>query len=289
MQYQITSVIGSGTYCSVHNIAREPDLVAKVYTCKPGEFCIDEDVVIRELVILQRLKGHPNIASMHDVVMDPCRVVLVMPRYPGTFVAETYVNQPQKRRAIAQQVLHAVRFMHDQGIIHRDLKPCNILLSNEGHAVVCDFNLSIQQGIAITDDNTYEISASTLWWRAPEVLLTDTVYDCGVDVWSVGVILLTMCMGVHPMKSGSDIGQLFLTYKVLGTPGSANIWPEAKAMTHYSDAHPQWNRPALPGMIQGLSAAEQDILKHMVAYPRQRKTAGWLMKHPYFQNSEQKT
>ena len=285
MEYQTTSVIGSGTYCRVYNIARKPDLVAKVYISQTGEFCIDEDFLIRELVIMQRLKGHPNIASIHDIVMDLRHVMLIMPRYPGIFVAETYLNQRIERRRIAKQVLDAIRFMHDQGIMHRDLKPCNILLSDEGNAVVCDFNLSIQQGLCIAEDQTYALSASTLWWRAPEVLLTDTIYDCGVDVWSMGIILITMFLGLHPAKGGSEIHQLFLTYKLMGTPGGSEIWPEAKAMSHYSDDHPQWSKPLLPCMIQGLSADEQDIIQHMVAYPGRRKTARWLLSHAYFRDA----
>ena len=36
----------------------------------------------------------------------------------------------------------------------------------------------------------------TLWYRPPDILLGDTNYDYAIDMWSVGVILAEMMMGM---------------------------------------------------------------------------------------------
>ena len=59
-------------------------------------------------------------------------------------------------------------------IIHRDIKPENILVSGEGTLKLCDFGFSRTLVEPTTDDLTEYVA--TRWYRAPELLLTDTNY-----------------------------------------------------------------------------------------------------------------
>jgi serine/threonine protein kinase len=51
---------------------------------------------------------------------------------------------------------------------------------------IADFGLSRK----FRDEGKYTNKMVTLWYRAPELLLGVTDYDCSVDVWSVGYVEL---------------------------------------------------------------------------------------------------
>lgn len=36
----------------------------------------------------------------------------------------------------------AIRYLHQESVVHRDIKPDNILLDEEGHAHLSDFNIA---------------------------------------------------------------------------------------------------------------------------------------------------
>ena len=282
--YRTTTKIGSGTYSKVFKLEGHPDLVGKLYTseCK-NEPCIDEDFLLRELILLKRLGSHPRIVALHDVELSTHRVLLVLPKYPSVLKPHFYADRPAERKKIAKQLMDAVAHIHTHGVIHRDLKPDNILVDAQGDIVICDFNLAIQQGMDITKPKNYAEKAATLWWRAPEVLLTETLYDYKVDIWSVGVLLMSMCIERVVLRGTSEFDQLLKTYQLLGTPGSADVWPEARELPNFSKVLPQWRTPTLPVLLKDLEPSERSIVTHMVTYVDKRKSALWLLTHPYFQ------
>jgi len=48
------------------------------------------------------------------------------------------------------------------------------------------------------------ICRSTLWYRAPELLMCESVYSHKIDEWSVGCVLLEMVIGVPPFRGKSE-------------------------------------------------------------------------------------
>lgn len=44
--------------------------------------------------------------------------------------------------SMMREIFMATAFLHQHGIVHRDLKPENVLVSDEGHPVLCDFGIS---------------------------------------------------------------------------------------------------------------------------------------------------
>lgn len=91
---------------------------------------------------------------------------------------------------LANQMLSALVFLHDQDVMHRDIKPENILCGSANHYKLADFGVSRELTASLSKQGT-EI------YMAPEVLGMEP-YDLSADMWSLGVLLLD-CMGCLPV------------------------------------------------------------------------------------------
>ena len=71
-----------------------------------------------------------------------------------------------KAKFYIQEILLAIEALHERDIIFRDLKPDNVVLDNEGHALLTDFGLS-KEGIY---NNTTDSFCGSVAYLAPEIL-----------------------------------------------------------------------------------------------------------------------
>jgi serine/threonine protein kinase len=60
-------------------------------------------------------------------------------------------------------------------------------VDEEGNLKLADFGLARNYLFPLDAEKTREVV--TLWYRSPELLLGDSTYDFGVDMWSIGCIL----------------------------------------------------------------------------------------------------
>jgi serine/threonine protein kinase len=118
--------------------------------------------------------------------------------------------------------------LYDMGIVHCDLKPGNILVSNEGHLAIADFGISLTLANTADagkpfDECKFNMPAGTYPYQAPEMLLSETLFTCAVDVWSFGVIIFEMytngvclvsCYLLVPGSSTLKTPALYLTRHV---------------------------------------------------------------------------
>lgn len=66
-------------------------------------------------------------------------------------------------------------------------------------------------------EDDYTDYVATRWYRAPELLVGDTQYGPAVDVWALGCVFAELLNG-NPLWPGkSDVDQLYLIRKTLGT------------------------------------------------------------------------
>lgn len=135
-------------------------------------------------------------------------------------------------RDISRQLLKAVAYMHDLTLIHTDLKPENILLVSSDYIKIPDKNSSdpgrhymrvpVSSAIKLIDfgSATYESRhhcsvVSTRHYRAPEVILgLGWSYPC--DLWSVGCILVELCLGDALFQTHENLEHLAMMEQVLG-------------------------------------------------------------------------
>lgn len=130
----------------------------------------------------------------------------------------------------------------------------------------------------------------TLWYRAPELLLGSPVQTTAIDMWAVGCILGEL-LGHKPLLPGTtEIAQLELIIKLLGTPSDA-IWPEYStlpALKNFTLKHQPYNN--LKTRFPWLSAAGLRLLNFLFMYdPKKRATAEECLQSSYFKEAPLRT
>src|ERR1700712_2999345 len=90
----------------------------------------------------------------------------------------------------------ALRYVHGQGIVHRDVKPDNVLLDNEGHVHLADFNVASD----LTPNKPLTSKSGTLAYLAPEVYMGRGYYS-EVDWWSLGVLFYECIYNKRPFEA----------------------------------------------------------------------------------------
>jgi serine/threonine protein kinase len=201
---QVTSVIyGSGAYGIVYE-------AIDAQNCKFAIKCnlIDLNVnfigTIRELDIINRLHGHPNIVYTNYIYFkNPFSQTLqIKTDMPNVKCDSIYfVFKPAKNNILNNihnityseikkymlDILLGLEFMHSKNIIHQDIKPANILISDDGSAQLCDFGLSEPVGPNIKHTE----GVITIWYRPPEIIL-EKAHSLNADIWSVACVILEM-------------------------------------------------------------------------------------------------
>jgi len=121
-------------------------------------------------------------------------------------------------RNFAHSILICLNSLARSKVIHGDLKPENILLKNEMKSglKVIDFGSSCHQ------DNVVFTYVQSRFYRAPEVIL-GAPYGPGIDMWSLGCILVELLVGCPLLPGEDEQDQMALTMELLGIPPPAVI------------------------------------------------------------------
>ncbi len=106
---------------------------------------------------------------------------------------------------VLRDVARALAYAHRRGVVHRDVKPENILLGEDGDALVADFGIA-KALVAATDGGTdgygaltsAGVALGTPAYMAPEQALGDSTADHRADLYALGVIAYELIAGTHP-------------------------------------------------------------------------------------------
>jgi len=290
-KYQKIEKIGEGTYGVVFKAKDRScgELVAlkriPLNSEEEGVPC----TAIREISLLKELK-HPNIVKLLDVIHNEKKLTLVFEYADQDLKKFLDLNggdlDAQTVRHLLQQLLKGIEYCHDKAVLHRDLKPQNLLINKALELKLADFGLGRAFGIPV---RKYTHEVVTLWYRAPDVLLSSKNYGTPVDIWSVGCIFGEMCTGQPLFAGKGESDQLLRIFRFLGTPDD-NSWPSR--MTYPNSEllkAPEFRQQYTPVdlyiqaeyMKSGPSGI--DLLLAMLQYePARRVTAKAALCHPYF-------
>lgn len=163
----------------------------------------------REARNAARLRDHPNIVAVHDVVIEDGAPWTVMRLVDGHSLAERLdADGPlpwDDTERIAAALLKALSAAHAAGIVHRDVKPANVMLTDAGEVLLTDFGIALRQAdTALTAPGSF---IGSLEYIAPERARgTDGL--AASDLFSLGVALYQAVEGVSPFRRGTDTGTL---------------------------------------------------------------------------------
>ncbi|KAF8370034.1 hypothetical protein HHK36_031932 [Tetracentron sinense] len=118
---------------------------------------------------------------------------------------------------LLRELILVIKYCHDMGVVHRDIKPENILLTASGKMKVADFGLAVR----ISNGQRLSGVAGSPAYVAPEVLTGD--YSEKVDIWSAGVLLHALLVGVLPFQ-GDSLEAFFEAIKNVKLDFHSGIW-----------------------------------------------------------------
>uniref|UniRef100_A0A1I7XT82 non-specific serine/threonine protein kinase n=1 Tax=Heterorhabditis bacteriophora TaxID=37862 RepID=A0A1I7XT82_HETBA len=164
----------------------------------------------------RRFSSAQNIVSLLAVIGNSgdSAFYLVLPFYRRGTVADElgkrrevcdYLDQNTILRLFSG-LCSAVDYMHRMGYAHRDLKAANILLSDDGRAMLTDFGSATSVPISIDSLNDQQrmrdeaAELCSMPYRAPELFdcYVGTCITTNIDLWSLGCCLYAMCFFVSP-------------------------------------------------------------------------------------------
>lgn len=294
--YEFLNLVGAGAYGQVFK-ARDPNKEGCVVAIK--QIRIQRQgrhyeagmpmAAIREISLLKQLesKEHPNIVKLLDVHHQTISDKDICLSLVFEFIDQdlnTYLERcpppglgPDRIRDLMIQMVNGIDFLHSNRIVHRDLKPQNILITSDGILKLADFGLAR----IYASDMKLTTVVVTLWYRAPEVLLTGQ-YATAVDMWSCGCIFAELFIRRPLFKGSSEGDQLKKIFEVIGRP-DPNEWPDDGVLL--------WNsfKPSLPppldSFVPEIENLAKDLLEQMLIFnPKRRISARDAMHHAYFRD-----
>ncbi|XP_043933069.1 calcium/calmodulin-dependent protein kinase type 1G [Protopterus annectens] len=206
--FEFMEVLGSGAFSEVYLVKERH--TGKLFAMK----CVKKSQNIRdtnlenEIAVLKRIK-HENIVALEDIYESPTHFYLLMEVVSGgelfDRILERGVYTEKDASIVINQVLKAVKYLHENGIVHRDLKPENLLYltpHEDSKIMITDFGLSKME-----DNGIMSTACGTPGYVAPEVL-AQKPYSKAVDCWSIGVITYILLCGYPPFYEDTE-SQLF--------------------------------------------------------------------------------
>ncbi|KAI1098142.1 kinase-like protein [Jackrogersella minutella] len=199
--------------------------------------------ILNELELLHDLRDSHSVCPLITAFRQADQVLAILPYFRHQDFRKYYPNMTvYDMRVYFKSLFTALAAVHDRAIIHRDIKPTNFLYDPEKkRGVLVDFGLAeregletkpclcqedskarkqrLQQSVAFnsaqagpqlgypandTRPSRRANRAGTRGFRAPEVLFKCTEQTTKIDIWSAGVILLTILCRRFPFFNSAD-------------------------------------------------------------------------------------
>ncbi|PTB37074.1 uncharacterized protein TrAFT101_010807 [Trichoderma asperellum] len=286
--YEIVRKISTGKHADLFEGVHIPDFTRRIL--KPAKE-VGRDTIEREINILHSLRGGVNILLLYGVIRNG-------PLEPPSLVLEYVENIDFRRlyptfssddiRYYIKELLKALQFSHSKSIMHRDIRPHNIMIDPTERKLRL---LGWDYAEFYVPSSLYSVRVGLGFNRAPELLLNHERYDCGVDMWSLGVLLASMIFRKEPFFHGaSNSLQLQRIARVLGTKGLLNVVEKYDIDTTPDgfDDIPHFEKTPLQNLFNEdnekyASIEAIDLLDKLLRWDHaERITANDAMSHAYF-------
>jgi eukaryotic-like serine/threonine-protein kinase len=163
---------------------------------------------LREARATARL-SHPNVVTTYDVVEEDDRPWIVMELINARSLSQVLRDDgplpPHRVAEIGLAMLGALEVSHKQGIVHRDVKPGNVLVTEDGRAVLTDFGIATMAGDPSLTSTGVVLGSPA--YMSPERARGQRP-GAAADLWSLGATLYAAVEGRPPFDSDNAIGTL---------------------------------------------------------------------------------
>ncbi|XP_059163279.1 serine/threonine-protein kinase 32A-like [Physella acuta] len=208
--FQILRAIGKGSFGKVCIVQKKDSkkMFAMKYMNKAA--CAQQDAisnVIREVEILKQVE-HVFIVNLWYCFQDEEDMFMVVDLLLGGdlryHMQEDLNFTEQHVRLYLAELALALDYLRSQFIVHRDIKPDNILLDEEGHVHITDFNIASE----MKQDELATSLSGTKPYMAPEIFSTAIGevkgYSYPIDWWALGVTLFELLRKRRPFNIYAD-------------------------------------------------------------------------------------
>ncbi|MER7225958.1 serine/threonine-protein kinase [Streptomyces rubradiris] len=245
-RYELAESIGKGGMAQVWRAAdRETGLDVAVKFLRPDSedlrqldtLARQEELDVlrarfrRETMLLGRL-DHPGIPELYGHGSHRGMPYMAMRHVPGVnlhkFLGEHGPLTLTVAAAVAAQVADALACAHTLPVVHRDLKPQNIMISDDGVAVLIDFGIAKPLGMGVTQYTRHGSTLGSRGYQAPEQIL-EKEPTTRTDVYCFGCVCYELFVGRPPFVADGTKGMveqhlhddpLPLAVHAAGIPGS---------------------------------------------------------------------
>ncbi len=218
-RYRLISRVGAGGMGVVWEAwdeRLERRVAAKRLRVPPGLSEVEAELATQRAMREARTTAklhHRYAVSVFDVVDDDGQPCIIMPFVPSVTLAAVLREggplQVHEAAQVGAEVASALSAAHGLGIVHRDVKPGNILIADDGSALISDFGISRALGDATLTSTG--LVHGTPAYLPPEVARGEEA-DFASDVFSLGATLYAALEGAPPF--GTDTNSLALLHRV---------------------------------------------------------------------------
>ncbi|CAD5124807.1 DgyrCDS13069 [Dimorphilus gyrociliatus] len=206
--FQILRAIGKGSFGKVCIVQKKD--TNKMYAMKymNKAMCAEKEAiknVLAEVELLQSLE-HPFLVNLWFTFDDEEDLFMVVDLLLGGDLRYHLQKEVkftiQSVRLFLAEICLALDYLRSKKVLHRDLKPDNILMDEDGHYHITDFNVatSIEEGHSPTS------VCGTRPYMAPEVFEAKKGqgYSYSADWWSLGICTFEILKNRRPYDIHSN-------------------------------------------------------------------------------------
>ncbi len=211
-RYEILSILGEGGMGAVYKARdRELDRLVALKVIRP-ELAGRPEILQRfkQELILARKVTHRNVIRIFDLGEAEGTKFITMEFIEGHDLKSVLTREgklpPDRAIEIIQQVCLALEAAHAEEVVHRDLKPQNIMLDQQGRALVMDFGIA--RSLEVGGMTQTGALIGTPEYMSPEQVRGEHV-DARSDLFTLGVIFQEVLTGALPYQADTAMASMF--------------------------------------------------------------------------------
>ena len=290
-RYKAVEWIGKGeaTSCSARDLWTSSNVLIKKCS-RIGYSSIECLRAFRDMFFMGNF-NHANVLRLYDVYLprvpkeDFVDLYMVLEttalKLSDCVLATKREDREQFLSGVVYYILISLRYIHSGGVLHMDLRPFNILVGFNAEIKLSNFGRACFRG----EENKPQLAdVPSLWYQAPEILLSSGPYTTAVDVWSVGCIMAEVCNGNHLLQGLDHRQQLEAIVNVLGSPSEEDIQAISSEEARRYVRCFLMNREASPlyTKLPNATFEQVDLIASMLEFnPEKRITVAEALMHPY--------